>query len=643
MKPKQIRLGRLLSLCAGPAIAGVSLQSARAASGTWNATPTNGSWEAVAGEINWSTGDGTFPGSTTISNTDVATFSNNSSVTSIAVNATASNTSPLFIGSIGFTGSGLATNYTIGSTSGNSLAITSNATSGITTNQLFIAGGGRAGAAVAITQTIDAPILLVPQTSTTAGFHVFQNNSTAASNGDVLIFNGAVSGGTTTSTVQLQLVGSSINTGNAVNGTITAGAATGGVALYKSGSGNWKVTGNNTLGSNTPIASGTAVTPALGANGGILTLTGNNTISATGSNNGNGSLINVQGSATIVMTGTNTLSPANTFGGAITIGGGGTLSINSFANALGGLTGGAAKINLGASSGSGRLLYTGTEETTSFAFGSTSGNANATQIIDQSGTTGLLKITGNATPGSSGTTFQTFTLQGSTDGTGEYAGNITGNYNLSKTGSGTWTLSGATNSYAGTTAVSGGKLVVNGNISTSIVNVTAGAIGGTGTIGGALTVAAGTTLAPGNSAGNLTLGNGLTLAGSYAWELAALSTDGTTPGANFDTVTVTAGSVDISGATLQLSLGAFAPSVNSFWQTDQTWTGIINNTGVGNLNGAFAAIDNSAWSSLGAFSTTNTGNDVNLVWTAIPEPASSTSAAFAGVLMLLYRRRAMRK
>jgi fibronectin-binding autotransporter adhesin len=633
MKPRTSHALHLLTLA--PAIASLIIQSSHAASGTWSASPTSGSWEASAGETNWSTGVATFPGSSTTSNTETATFSQDSSISSISINSPS-----LYIGSIGFTGAGLSTNYSIGSTGGNSLVLTSNATAGNTSNQLFISGFGRNGATTAITQTIDAPIVLAPQSSTTEGFHVFQNNSTVLSSGDRFILNGAISGGTTTSTTVLQLIGGNTNAGNAVNGTISAGGAAGGVALNKGGSGNWLVTGNNTLGSNIPIASGTVVIPALGVSGGTLTLSGNNTISTSGSNSGNGSLINVQGSATLVLSGTNTLSPVNTFGGAITIGGGGVLSINSFANALGGLTGSAAKINLGASTGSGRLLYTGAGETTHFAFGSTSGNANATQIIDQSGT-GLLKINGNASAGSGGTTFQSFTLQGSTTGTGEYAGNITGNYNLTKTGTSTWTLSGSDNSYTGTTTVSNGKMLVNGNITTSIVSVNSGAsIGGNGVLGGALTVAAGATLSPGESTGNLTLGNGLTLAGAYAWELAALST--ANPGSNFDTVTVTSGSVNITGAVLQLNLGAFAPTAVSFWQTDQTWSGIINNTGSGTLTGSFAAIDNSAWSSLGAFSTTTSGNDVNLVWTAIPEPTSALSAGFAGILMLLYRRRSTR-
>ncbi len=254
---------------------------------------------------------------------------------------------------------------------------------------------------------------------------------------------------------------------------------------------------------------------------------------------------------------------------------------------------------------------------------------------------GISGASGTITSGVAGS--MTLTTNSSADSTfGGVIQNGSGTVALTKSGTGTQTLSGASISYTGPTTVSDGKLVVNGNITTSVVTVTTGAtIGGSGSIGGNLTVASGATLAPGNSAGNLILGNGLTLAGSYAWELGALST--TNPGTDFDIVTVTAGSVDISGALLQLSLGAFAPTAISFWQTDQTWSGIINNTGAGDLAGNFAAIDNSAWSSLGMFTTTNTGNDVNLVWTtAVPEPASGAVLGLAGTLLMLRRRRSLK-
>jgi len=217
-----------------------------------------------------------------------------------------------------------------------------------------------------------------------------------------------------------------------------------------------------------------------------------------------------------------------------------------------------------------------------------------------------------------------------------FSGGMNGTFSFTKQGTGTFTYSG-TGTTTGTTTVSTGKMVVNGSLAAGATVVASGAtLGGSGTLG-ALNVSTGGTLAPGNSPGNLTVTNGLTVAGIYSWDLAALST--ANPGTNFDTVTITVGNVDITGAALSLNLGAFAPTNIPFWQVNQTWAGILNNTGTGTLTGSFAAIGNIAWASLGGFTTTTTGNDVNLVWTAIPEPGSALLGGL-GMLALLRRRRA---
>ena len=131
--------------------------------------------------------------------------------------------------------------------------------------------------------------------------------------------------------------------------------------------------------------------------------------------------------------------------------------------------------------------------------------------------------------------------------------NTGGNINsVLKTGAGTTTLSGS-NSYSGVTGISNGKLIVNGSIAASSATTvnSGGTLAGSGTVG-TLTVDSGGILSPGNGVGSLTLTNGVTLAGSYIWELGALSTSN--PGSDFDILTIIGGDADITGATIGLSL-----------------------------------------------------------------------------------------
>jgi autotransporter-associated beta strand protein len=268
----------------------IGMQSARAASANWNAAPTNGIWEATGTENNWSTGAGTFPGTTaadSITNTDVATFNAVSTSTAVSVDSTAANALSLNLGAIGFTGATLS-NYTIGSTTGNPLVMTSNANQASTTNQIFISGGGRSAGTSAILETINSPIILAPQSSTTAGFYAFQNNSTVLASGDRLVFNGPVSGGTTTSTVTLTLLGANTNANNVVNGAISNGGAAGGLQLVKNNVGTWTLAGNNSYTGTTTVSNGNLrITgnytgggnvdlPTGGATGGITVATAGN-------------------------------------------------------------------------------------------------------------------------------------------------------------------------------------------------------------------------------------------------------------------------------------------------------------------------------------------------------------------------------
>ena len=128
---------------------------------------------------------------------------------------------------------------------------------------------------------------------------------------------------------------------------------------------------------------------------------------------------------------------------------------------------------------------------------------------------------------------------------------ISGTGALTKSGTGTLTLSGA-NAYTGTTTVSAGLLIVNGNQSAAIgvLDVAAGGtLGGIGTIGGATTIAG--TLAPGNSAGLLSFNSSLTLANT-ATTIMEINGSGDR-GTAFDAINVV-GVLTYDG-TLTLSLG----------------------------------------------------------------------------------------
>ena len=127
-------------------------------------------------------------------------------------------------------------------------------------------------------------------------------------------------------------------------------------------------------------------------------------------------------------------------------------------------------IDFGATTNAATLLYTGPGETTDRVVNLAGTTGGAT--IDQSGT-GLLKFSSNLTITGNGV--KTLSLQGSTAGNGEFAGNIVDGAaatSLTKAGTGTWTLSGS-NSYSGSTTISSGTLAL----------ASAGALSGTGNIG----------------------------------------------------------------------------------------------------------------------------------------------------------------
>ena len=167
-------------------------------------------------------------------------------------------------------------------------------------------------------------------------------------------------------------------------------------------------------------------------------------------------------SAPITLTkagsGTWTLSGANTYTGTTTISGGGTLAITSIdvvanANALGKSSAVAGNLILNG----GTLRYTGGAASTDRLF-----SLQTSSSIDASGT-GAVNFTNTGAMGfNTGATAKTLTLTGTNTGNNTIAaviGDLTLATSITKTGIGTWVLSGA-NTNTGATNISGGGTLV---------------------------------------------------------------------------------------------------------------------------------------------------------------------------------------
>jgi len=239
----------------------------------------------------------------------------------------------------------------------------------------------------------------------------------------------------------------------------------------------------------------------------------------------------------------------------------------------------------------------------------------------------------------------------STNVDGELAGVLSGSGgSVTKTGSGTLSVTAA-NTYTGGTYVSAGSLLVNNTTGsgtgTGAVYVQSGAkLGGGGTVSGAVVVQG--TLAPGNSIGTISTGN-LTIASTGALSV-ELGRNAGTPTADRTSVT---GSVTLdTGSNLELTIyaGLTNPQIGDLFF-------LVDNDGVDAVGGVFSKLNGATtlltegsqffWNSQAweitykadfSGGTFTGGNDIALL-AVVPEPETWLLVTVAGLLMLINGRR----
>jgi fibronectin-binding autotransporter adhesin len=235
--------------------------------------------------------------------------------------------------------------------------------------------------------------------------------------------------------------------------------------------------------------------------------------------------------------------------------------------------------------------------------------------------------------------------------------------NLIKSGDGTQIFGDdSVGQHTGTTNVTSGKLVINGNFSTATgdVSVASGAVlGGSGTIGGATAILAGGIHAPGSILGVQNFSGDLTYqdASIFAWEIAKTHSGSQTRGTDYDGVNVTGALAGLDGADDGATTDAIFRIVigdsdfsDGFWTSSRTWTDIFTEADGTSSKTAWASIFGGGFqyyktdgtvldtpTTYGSFSFVNSGTGLH--WAAVPEPSSSVLAGLLIITGLMSRRR----
>jgi fibronectin-binding autotransporter adhesin len=415
----------------------------------------------------------------------------------------------------------------------------------------------------------------------------------------------------------------------------------------------WAGTTDVQSGSFTTANGVTLASTAIIVGGGTVATTSANTLADTASLTVNTGRLSIGGSDTV----------------ASLAGSGGTIDIASVAT----LTAGNASSTsyAGSITGSGNLTKVGSGTFTLSAASSYTGTttvsagrlslAAANLLSDSSAVTGtagaVFALGGNETIGSLAGSLDvalgssTLTAGGNGQST-TYSGGISGSGGFSKVGGGTLQLAGP-NTYAGLTSVIDGGLRLNGSIAGGLNIAPIATLSGTGTVGGNATITG--THSPGNSPGAQTFNGNLTYqAGAVVnWELIANTTG--TAGVNYDQIVVPTGNLTFSGSTtLALSFNSVGSAVNwsdSFWDVNRSWMVYDlsggTTTGLSNLSLGGSLLDSQSQplspTSRGYFTTSLSGQDVVLSFTAVPEPSTWAMALVGLSAGLVIRRHHQRR
>jgi autotransporter-associated beta strand protein len=259
-------------------------------------------------------------------------------------------------------------------------------------------------------------------------------------------------------------------------------------------------------------------------------------------------------------------------------------------------------------------------------------NLGASQRISSLGGSGKVTLGSN-----------TLTIGNSDNLSSTFAGVLSGNGGLNKSGSGTLTLAGS-NTYSGGTSIGAGSLIVDGSLGKTAVAVKGGAsLGGTGSIGGSVTVVGGispsmwgTISLVDGAAATLTLSDAistdtvLTLGGGGAGSPSALDFE---VGATADRILIMAGKLVVNpgGGTVNITpLAGFGPGTFDLMDFPNGQA-----SGLGNLTLGTPTLPGYT------LSLQSTPTAEQLVVQSVPEPASLAllGVGAIGLLAYVWRRR----